>query len=203
MQRSRPRKSEKLPIVAANGFAPFPIPLHLIRAQFRERGYHARVVPFRMDDMRDVETYAAHIAAEIERTCTEFGVDRVHLLGYSMGGVAGLHALKRLGVADRVETFVGLGSPFHGSLASWLAVPTGIFSRTGSQLVPGSPYLKALHEEPLPFGPRYLTVAGTRDRVCPPRTALLAQTQHAELPIGHVDFITDRRVTDLIVRFLR
>lgn len=203
MQRNRLRKSAKLPIVAANGFAPFPIPLHLIRAQFRERGYHARVVPFRMDDMRDVETYAAHIVAEVESTCENFGVDRVHLLGYSMGGVAGLHALKRLEIADRVESFVGLGSPFHGSLASWLALPTGIFSRTGSQLVPGSKFLRDLHAEPLPYGPRYLTVAGTRDLVCPPRTALLAETQHAELPIGHVEFITDRRVADLVVRFLR
>lgn len=203
MQRSRPRKSETLPIVAANGFAPFPIPLHLIRAQFRDRGYHARVVPFRMDDMRDVETYAAHVLAEVERACDDFGVDRVHLLGYSMGGVAGLHALKRLDMAERVETFVGLGSPFHGSLVSWFAVPTGIFSRTGIQLVPGSEFLKSLHADPLPFGPRYLSVAGTRDRVCPPRTALLAETQHVELPISHVEFITDRRVTDLVVRFLR
>lgn len=203
MDATVPRTPSRLPILIANGFAPFPLPLQVVREQYRARGYATRVVPFRLADMADVERYAAHIAAEAKSLMREKRCDRVHLIGYSMGGVAGLYAIKRLGLAEHVEAFAGLGSPFHGSRFSWFAIPSGLFSLMGSQLVPRSPFLKRLHEDPLPLGPRYLTVAGTRDAVCPPATARLDGAHFRELPIGHAQFLVDERVPDLVVPHLR
>jgi pimeloyl-ACP methyl ester carboxylesterase len=191
-----------LPILISNGFAPFPIPLHLVCDRFKAYGFSPHVVGFRLSDMRCVERYARHIAEDARTIRRDAGVRRINLLGFSMGGVAALYALKRLGLAPQVHTFVGLGSPFLGSVASWLALPTAIFSRTGRQLAPNSPFLAELHADGLPPGPRYLTVAGTRDIICPPPTAQLDGAEHYELPIGHAEFIADPTVVDLLAPLL-
>lgn len=196
------RKQRRLPVLISNGFAPFPIPLHLVVERFREHGFRTHVVGFRMSDMRDIETYARHIVRDARILQLDAGVSRINLLGFSMGGVAALYAVKRLGLAPDVATFVGLGSPFLGSVASWFAVPTGLFSRTGLQLAPGSEFLAELHADPLPPGPRYVSVAGTRDLICPRSTSLLDGAEHYELPIGHAEFIARPNAANLVALLL-
>ncbi len=192
----------RLPILIANGFAPFPIPLHLVCERFKAYGFRAHVVGFRVSDMRDVETYARHIAKEARALRREERAPKVNLLGFSMGGVAALYGVKRLGLAPEVAAFVGLGSPFLGSLASWFAVPTGIFSLTGLQLAPDSAFLEELHADPLPAGPRYVSVAGTRDLICPTGTARLEGSDYYELPVGHAEFVVSPDVVDLVAPLL-
>jgi pimeloyl-ACP methyl ester carboxylesterase len=190
----------KLPVLIANGFAPFPLPLDVAVARYRRRGYDIRIVPFRMDDMRDTRRFARHIADEAEAIA---GDDQVNLLGLSMGGVAALYALKRLGIAPRVAVSVSVGAPFLGSLLSWFALPTGIFTRTGLQLSPGSRFLEKLHGDPLPSGPDFVSIAGRDDAVCPPDTALLPGARHVVEPFGHADLFLDRRLHDVIVSHFR
>lgn len=196
------RTQRRLPILIANGFAPFPIPLHLVCDRFKAYGFRTHVVSFRVSDMRDVETYARHVARDARILQLNAGVSRINLLGFSMGGVAALYGVKRLGLAPDVATFVGLGSPFLGSVASWFAVPTGLFSRTGLQLSPDSAFLSELHADPLPRGPRYVSVAGTRDLICPPGTARLEGSDYYELPVGHAEFIVAPDVVDLVAPLL-
>ena len=192
------RRSRRLPVLISNGFAPFPIPLHAVRDRFRALGHRTHIVPFRLSDMRDVRDYARHVAKELRKLKSSTGAPRINMLGFSLGGVASLYALKRIGLAADVATFAGLGSPFHGATLSWVALPSLLFSRIGSQLLPDSDFLKELHEDPLPAGPRYVSVAGTEDLICPPDTARLAGAEHHELPIGHAEFIIDKAVIELL-----
>lgn len=196
------RRTRRLPVLISNGFAPFPIPLHAVRERLKALGHRTHVVPFRLSDMRDVRAFAAHICREHRKLQLGTNEPRVNVLGFSMGGVAALYAIKRMGLAPDVATFAGLGSPFHGSTASWFALPTGLFSTTGLQLIPDSAFLEDLHADPLPAGPRYVSVAGTRDLICPGRTARLEGAEHHELPIGHAEFIIDPSVTDLLAALL-
>ena len=174
----------KLPILIACGFSPSEILLKAMDKpldHFRAQGYDITVIPFRLGDMRDVQTFAGHIVLEVGAARVTRPGLKVNLIGLSMGGVAGMYAIKRLGIAEYVDTFVGVGAPFYGSFWSWFAVTTGVFKRTGSQLSLGSPFLQKLRDEPLPDGPRYVTIAGSDDRICPPKTALLPGTdQHVE-----------------------
>lgn len=195
-------RSRRLPVLIANGFAPFPIPLHVVRDRFRALGHRTHVVPFRLSDMRDVRAFAEHICREHRKLRLSANVPRVNVLGFSMGGVAALYAIKRMGLAPDVATFAGLGSPFRGAAASWFALPSGLFSRTGMQLLPDSSFLQELHTDPLPAGPRYLSVAGTSDLICPPETARLDGAEQYELPLGHAEFIIDQAVVDLIAPLL-
>jgi len=200
-QRDR-RSPRRLPVLIANGFAPFPIPLHLVRDRFRALGHRTHVVPFRMKDMMDVEAFAEHIVRDARKLRLQANASRVNILGFSMGGVASLYAIKRLDLAAEVATFAGLGSPFHGATLSWFAVPSAVFSLTGLQLVPNSSFLRKLHDDPLPPGPRYVSVAGTNDLVCPPHTACLDGAEQHELPLGHAEFILDRSLVELLAPLL-
>lgn len=193
----------KLPILLANGFAPWPLPLHIVRAQFRSHGYESHVVRFSLADMRDTVTYAKHIVRSVERAIAERGVDRLHLVGYSMGGVAALYAVKRLGLANRVATLVTAGSPLRGSTISWFGLPTLVFSRVGDQLRPDSDFLAQLHADPLPKGPRYVSIVGTHDLICPPETAALdGADEIIRLPIGHARFLVAPSVAAALVPHL-
>lgn len=190
----------KLPVLIASGFSPFPLPLDIITDHYRRRGYDISIVPFRLEDMRDTRAFARHVAS-VSEAIAKGG--QINLLGMSMGGVAALYALKRLGIASRVAVFISVGAPFHGSWLSWIALPTGIFTRIGLQFSRGSEFLGRLHTGPLPAGPRYVAIAGAHDAICPPETALLHGAEHVIGPFGHTDLFLDRWLHDVIVLHLR
>jgi triacylglycerol lipase len=191
----------RLPIILASGFSPVKLPLKPGIRRLRQRGCDITVVPFRLSDMRNVETFAEHIAEAVKDAIKRSPTGRVNLVGLSMGGVASLHAIKRLGIAPLVDTFIAVGSPFHGSKMSWLALPTGAFTRTGRQLLPGSSYLRKLRSEPLPPNTRYVSIAGTSDTICPPSTALLDGTEQVETAFDHHEIFRNFTVHDLFVAY--
>lgn len=178
------------PLVIAGGFMPFRIDLTEPVRFFRDRGYQVVVVPYRYRDMSDVRTYAAHIAQTIKDTCETHGVSQVTFIGFSLGGLAGLYALKRLGLAPYVTRFLALGAPLHGAVAAFFALPSLLWSVMGSQVSPGSRFLRELHADALPAGPVYLSIGGNRDAVCPLKTTHLDGARHLCLDFRHLDFFT-------------
>jgi hypothetical protein len=192
-----------LPILVAGGFTLGKL-LHTVTEdalkRFQKRGYRVTIVPFSMDDMTDVQTYAGHIATE-SRVLADAHGGRINVVGLSMGGVAALFGIKHLELAPVCATFTSVGSPYHGSRLSHLADPTRMLaplrllglpldvSRIGYQLRVGSKFLENLHRAPLPAGLQAVSIAGEHDYVCPPRTALLAGTVQRTLKFSHHDVI--------------
>lgn len=175
----------RLPVLIASGFGPLPPPTDAVRDFYRQRGIRISFVPFRFSSMRNVKTYAQEIA----KTMRDHG--RINLIGFSMGGVASLFVLKRMGFAASVASFVAYGAPFQGTDVALLALPTGIFASVGRQLRPRSRFLKSLVDGPLPDGPRIVSIGGTRDLICPAESTLLPGAENFNGPFGHADFFTD------------
>lgn len=190
------------PVLVASGFCPFPLPHDIILARYRRDGFRISVVPFRMDDMRDTLAFSAHTAEEARRIAASHG-GKIDLVGVSMGGIAGLHALKRHGIAPLVGTFIAVGTPFQGTSMAVFGLPTVAFSRVGRQLAPWSRFLADLHADPLPPGPRYVTIVGDRDVVCPPPTARLAGADNVHGDFGHLSLFHDGVLHDLVAAVLR
>lgn len=160
---------------------------------------HVACVDFRDRYGSNVE-HAEEIAAAIEALARGAGEPAVAVVAHSMGGLA----LRRyLAVAARppVRTAVFVGTPHRGTWAAWFA-----WGRGGTEMRPGSAFLRELNARPLPPTVRAVCIATPIDtRVLPGSSALLDGVEHhrARLPthprmLRHVP--TLRLIRDLLLR---
>jgi len=116
---------------------------------------------------------------------------RIDLVCHSMGGLVGRVYLQMLGGHRRVDHFVTLATPHHGSHSSAYA-PTALVS----QLKPGGPFLEHLNGLEPPPKVRCTSFACARDlMVLPPESALapFGETQMLE-ELGHLDVLLSPKV---------
>jgi pimeloyl-ACP methyl ester carboxylesterase len=139
--------------------------------------------------MVDVIRYAQTVRDHVNQLLEETGKKQVCLVGWSMGGIACLYALKRLAIDPWVGHFVAFGAPFSGADLSYLAMFTGIYSKVGNQLAPGSRFLADLNRDELPEETACVSIGGRRDLICPPSTARLPGAENIVLDFAHGDFL--------------
>lgn len=182
------REQSGQPLIVANGFFPVPVPTgHLVEA-YDSAGFDAMAMPFRLDDMMDVASYAKHIALAVRWLHDRSG-RKVDIVGISMGGIAALFAVKHLDAARFVRTLVLAGSPIKGTPISSFGEWTCLFRKVGRQLSFESRLLKKLRERPLPEGPRYISVSGIFDFISPPSTSTLEDAENHILAFQHHDLM--------------
>jgi pimeloyl-ACP methyl ester carboxylesterase len=108
-----------------------------------------------------VQAGAAEIGAFIDRVRAETGAARVDLVGHSVGAAIPFYYLNYLGGTTKIDHYIALGAPFHGSdlsgadalLGAALSVPAlaGVVGRECghcAQLRPNAPFLAVLHPDP-------------------------------------------------------
>lgn len=180
------------PVLIVNGFSLFPLyglPTPRCRRVYRRQHRRVAKVNWALENMIDVVQYARAVRDNVHRLMDETNKNRVCLVGWSMGGIACLYALKRLAIDPWVEKFVAFGAPFSGADLSYLAMFTGIYSRVGSQLAPGSRFLAELNRNGLPEETACVSIGGRRDLICPPATAHLRGATNVVLDFAHGDFL--------------
>ena len=64
------------------------------------------------------------------------------LIGFSMGGIVSRYYVQRLGGIDRVQRFITLASPHHGTWVAYLSERPGCL-----QMRPDSPFLQQLNQD--------------------------------------------------------
>jgi triacylglycerol lipase len=148
-----------------------------------------------------VDHLADELVAAVERTLSETGADKVHLLGHSLGGVVIGQAIAGGGLVGLVDTVITLGSPFGGS--PWAALlPFGDLLRA---LRPGSPLLCRLAAAPIPDGVRWLAFAASQDIIVPGLRSVPGQAGVQTITVdgvGHLGLLVNRQVVDRIVAAL-
>lgn len=188
-----------IPTLLANGWAPFiGLPLHLVQLQYAARGFPTAVIPYRRDDMHNMDAFADHVALSVYRFCKSHGLEKVNLIGVSLGGLAGYIAVKRHGIAPLLATFATVGSPLRGTTLAYAGIPSGVFSRIGLQVRPNGGYVRRIDALPLPEGPRYVSVAGVRDRTCPPSLAHMPGAEQHTLDFGHAGVLYHPSIPDVV-----
>lgn len=83
-----------------------------------------------------IDELAQRLASYVDR---ELPGKRLDLVGFSMGGLVSRYYLQRLGGLERVERFVSLAAPHHGTVLAQLHRGTG-----GRQMRRASPFLQDL-----------------------------------------------------------
>jgi len=145
------------------------------------------------------------LAKRIRKICEDLNVSHVDVIGFSMGGLVALHAIKFMQSDRHVRRLVTLGSPFDGT---WIAlagiVTLGAISPSVWQVLPGSRFLRELKEAPTPPNVKIRQIHGNSDTIAPVPARLegVASRDCLVLPGGHSTLVVADYAYEAIREFI-
>lgn len=137
-------------------------------------------------------TTAQQLSTEVDRLLAATGATKVDIVSHSMGGLSSRYYLKNLGGDSKVDAWVSLGGPNHGTDSA-----NTCFDTSCTEMRIGSSFLTALNSgDETPGTPRYATWWSPCDTVINPDSSVslsgAANTQTSCL--SHTGLLTDATV---------
>jgi len=176
------------PVVLVHGLGHNPGAWSPLAARLGVAGF-SQLVPVSYGLACEVPSIAARIADQVEAIVASPRVERVHLIGHSLGGVAIRYWYDVLGGDTRADVVVTLGSPHLGTI--WTRLP--FLSAPARDLAGGSPVSRALSRSNVRHD-RWTTIGGTFDVVVPPSRAHLPDAENVNVAAGHAGLLTSSAV---------
>jgi pimeloyl-ACP methyl ester carboxylesterase len=143
--------------------------------------------------LRSIRASAAALVEHMERLQRDLKVSRFDMVGFSMGGLVALHAIKFLHAHRYIRRLALLGTPTDGTWAGLAGVATlGAISPSVWQVLPGSRLLRDLVEAPLPTGIEVRQIHADADAFCPlprPVAGVRDPEDFIVLPGGHSSLV--------------
>jgi triacylglycerol lipase len=158
-----------------------------------------------------LDELAVLVADKVESLAQRHGVENLHIIGHSKGGLLARRYVQQFGGDARVRSVVTLGTPHHGTPTAALAVAAGMFFRNHSarDLLPNSRVIRRLNEERWPDNIPLTSIYSRSDIVCPYWCAQLRQEDdpqftNLEIPsVGHSELAWDTAVYRQVLEHLR
>lgn len=177
------------PVLLAHGFMGTRGTMVPLRRRFQADGrvvftyHHGR---FQLASIRrSAQELVDHLRG-LEQT---LHVGKIDVVGFSMGGLTALHAIKFLQGHQYIRRLALLGTPVQGTWTCLAGVATvGLISSSVWQCLPGSQFLDELHSAPLPEGFRVRQIHADTDAFCPtsaPIGGIDREHDYLVLPGGH------------------
>lgn len=168
--------------------------------RLRRRGFRPRAWGY-WNIACSLLVHADRFARELERLDADPGIDRIHLIGHSMGCIIGRAALDRYRPA-KLGRFVMLAPPNRGSFVATAAAGTfGRFLRPVAELSTAADSLVNLL--PTPEGVDIGVIAARYDAlVTEESTHPDVPHAHATLPTWHTGLLFRHETADLVASFL-
>ena len=145
---------------------------------------------------RSLRSSAQRFVEQLERLQNELGVEQFDVVGFSMGGLVSLHAVKFLQASRMVRRMALLGSPVDGTWVGLAgAAVIGAVSQSVWQVLPMSPFLRDLREAPIPEGLPVRMIQAAEDGLCPlakPLQGIDADNDYIVMPGGHSSLVVAR-----------
>ncbi|MFD3698873.1 esterase/lipase family protein [Streptomyces sp. NPDC058646] len=181
------------PVVFVHGWNSDGSTWETMAGRFRADGWPAsHLDQWTYDATQSNVRTAEQLAEEIERVLESTGATQVDVVTHSMGALSSRHYLKNLGGADKVDAWVSLAGPNHGTeTARWCGRAPCVEMR------PGSAFLKDLNAgDETPGAPRYATWGSPCDNLINPRSsvALSGAVNSTTAYLGHSELTTDQMV---------
>jgi len=148
-------------------------------------------------------TTASQIATKVDQIRAATGAAKVDIISHSMGGLSSRYYVKNLGGDLKVDEWVSLGGPNHGTDTANFC-----FSTACSEMRVGSQFLADLNAgDETPEGPTWVSIWTTQDQtVTPPDSARLdgalnlpVQSVCAGAQVGHGDLPRNPLVQELVL----
>lgn len=139
--------------------------------------------------LRSLRRSAQEMVAHLESLERELGVTKIDVVGFSMGGLVALHAIKFMQAHRWIRRVALLGTPISGTWAGLAGVGTvGFVSPSVWQVLPTSSFLADLRSAPMPPGLRVRQICAAEDAMCPLPEVLQGvdrERDYIVLPGGH------------------
>ena len=192
------------PVLLIHGFLGTRGSMYILERRLNDDGVCVFSFNLGVLNTRDIRSSAFLIQRKIESILSQARVDKIDIVGHSMGGLIGLYYVKKLGGHDKVRKLVMMGTPLGGTWSALLGVATvGLMSPSSWQILPRSSFLEELGRGPLPPSVRYYSIAAERDWVCPPASTVLAGARHMAVPLGHSSLVVSGEVYRHVIEALR
>jgi triacylglycerol lipase len=184
------------PVLLAHGFLGTRGTMVPLRKRFEQDGRVVFTYHHGTFQLKSLRASAQELVARFEELERNLGCQRFDVVGFSMGGLIALHAVKFLQAQRWIRRLALLGTPTSGTWTSLLGCATiGMLSPSVWQCLPSSSFLDDLREAPLPPGVRVRQIHASHDALCP-RTAPIAgvdpERDFVELPGGHSSLVVSR-----------
>ncbi|MCP3822203.1 triacylglycerol lipase [Streptomyces sp. A3M-1-3] len=145
-------------------------------------------------------TTASQLSAEIDRVLAATGASKVDVVTHSMGGLSSRYYAKNLGGAAKIDAWISLGGPNHGTDTAYFCGDTSC-----SEMRPGSSFLNTLNSgDETPGASRYATWWSPCDSVINPDSsvALSGATNTKTACLSHGELRTDSTVYAQVKSFV-
>ena len=155
------------------------------KRNLRQQGFK-NIITMNLSSWHSEEALAELLSKRVDELRHQLGVNKVHLVGHSMGGMIARNYVQLRGGHDKVENLVCLGSPHHGSkLATFSLEPLG------KLLIPNSDFLQRLNSAPIPDNVQLTNIYTNKDNMVLPNSSNhLSWGKAVELDgMGHTSLI--------------
>jgi triacylglycerol lipase len=170
---------------------------------------------FRADGWQDVELYAynysfinsnassaVEIRDQVDKIITTTGATKVDIIAFSMGSISSRYYLKNLGGAGKIDAWVSLAGPNHGTTD---VENQDCQTTPCNEIIPGSAFLGALNAiDETPGLVRYATWRSNCDATIIPTASVILSgaTNNVIACIDHLGFLTDATVYAQVRNFV-
>ncbi|MFJ8669633.1 esterase/lipase family protein [Streptomyces sp. NPDC093600] len=189
------------PIVFVHGWNSSGSTWDTMAARFKADGWPAgHLDQWTYNTGQSNATTASQLATEIDRVLAATGADKVDVVTHSMGGLSSRYYTKNLGGSAKVDAWISLGGPNHGTDMAYFC---GGASCT--EMRPGSSFLTALNSgDETPGASRYATWWSPCDSVINPDSSvpLSGATNTQTACLSHSELRTDATVYGQVKSFV-
>ncbi|WP_434975542.1 esterase/lipase family protein [Streptomyces mesophilus] len=187
----------RTPVIFVHGYNADPGVWGSLREDFRSSGYtDAELFSWGYDTDQSVnETLSGEFAAYVDGVRAQTGAARVDIVAHSFGSLVTRWYIKHGGGLDKVDDWVSLAGPNHGTSTAWACA---LWSQACRDMTPGSYVQDGLAEgDETPGAVSYTTFWSNCDEVINPDSSV-PLTGAANVAAGcleHNDFLGDDAVS--------
>lgn len=148
-----------------------------------------------LTSVHSIPTMAEQVGKQVARLKARYGVEKIDIVGHSLGGIVARYFVQELGGDGTVRHLITLGTPHRGvHLSRYSPLPHL------KDLSPESPVLRRLNRLPPPSRTQGMAICGSHDLFTQPGGAGFWEgVRNIELPgVGHAGLLFSRRAARLV-----